>query len=119
MENSLAQTADWALAEEDYWAAEVHRLATEYFRDEPPCLIIRWPTLLPLAARRRLIRHAIEVVRGNLRQVTFEHIEAILRLQSGRASVPGLWVEKSFDELRLCASVPQVAQFCVPVVPLR
>ena len=39
---------------------------------------------LPLAARRRVIRKAIFEVKGDLRRITFTHVEAVLRLVESR-----------------------------------
>jgi tRNA(Ile)-lysidine synthase len=97
----LAQTADWAQAEEIYWAAEMKKLARRYFRDAPPGLIVRWPRALPIAAERRLVRHAIETVKGDLRQIEFGHVEAVRGMKAGRISLPGVEAERSFDWLRV------------------
>ena len=48
---------------------------------------------VPLAARRRVLRKAIKQVKGNLRRVTFDHIDAIIRLAAktpaaGRIDLP-------------------------------
>ena len=55
---------------------------------------------------RRLLRRAIEHVRGNLRAINFHHVEAICALMatregSGRIQLPELDVYRSFDQLRL------------------
>ncbi len=57
----LSQTAEWARAEEDYWAAEIARLAAVHIRFHPGAAILFAPDLpaLPLAAARRLVRFAI------------------------------------------------------------
>lgn len=56
------------------------------------------------ALARRVIRQAIQSVRGDLRSVTFRHVENVLDLiapgKSGkRLSLPGLEVTRSFDGL--------------------
>lgn len=98
---TLAQTADWALAEESYWAAKMKKLATKYFRNASGGLIVRWPDSLPVAVQRRLIRHALATVKGDLRQIDFDHVESIRGMRSGKLSLPGLEAERSFEWLRI------------------
>jgi tRNA(Ile)-lysidine synthase len=99
---TLAQTADWALAEEDYWETVLdlpNRLS-----DGAVLLRVDRLSSLPLAAARRLVRRAIESAKGDLRSISFVHIEAILGLASGaeggRTQVPGLDVCRSFEWIR-------------------
>ncbi len=61
---------------------------------------------LPLAAGRRLVRHAIQRAGGGNQGVDFHHIAAVLDLAgrsegTGRTQLPGLEVRRSFDWLRL------------------
>jgi tRNA(Ile)-lysidine synthase len=104
---TLAHTADWALAEEAYWEAEIDRLAAEHFTVFPGAVCLRVDALaaLPLAAGRRLVRRAMERVKSNLRGVDFGHIAAVLELASagagsGRVQAPGLDICRSFEWLR-------------------
>jgi tRNA(Ile)-lysidine synthase len=97
---TLAQTADWAQAEESYWAAEMKKLARKTFREERGGVAVRMPKL-PAAVERRLLRYAIEKVKGDLRGIEFGHVEAIRELRSGRVNVPGAEVEKSFEWVRI------------------
>jgi len=104
----LAQTADWALEEESYWEAEIDRLAGEFLITKAPVVLVRTDTLrdLPSAAARRLLRRAIETVKGDLRAIDFAHVAAVLNLASqpegdGRLQVPGVDVYRSFEWLRL------------------
>lgn len=103
---TLAQTADWAQAEEAYWAIELRQLAAEYFQSSPPHLLVRLNPAFPVAVQRRLIRHAIFTARGHLRRIDFSHIEAIRTLSSGRVPLPGLGAEISLGQLRLGPSTP-------------
>jgi tRNA(Ile)-lysidine synthase len=100
---TLGQMADWAAAEESYWAGRMRRLAARCFRRDGPGLVVKWPTGLSVAVQRRLVRHAIETAKGDLRQVDYSHVEAVRRLKQGRLDLPGLQVEKSFEWLRLGA----------------
>jgi tRNA(Ile)-lysidine synthase len=104
---TLAHTADWALAEEAYWEATIDRLAAEHFTESPGAVCVRVDALasLPLAAARRLVRRAMECVKSNLRGVDFGHIAAVLELASaaagsGRIHAPGLHICRSFEWLR-------------------
>ncbi len=66
---------------------------------------LRWPRgNLPVAVERRLVRHAIETVLGHLRQIEYGHVEAVRAMRSGKLSLPGLTVEKSFEWLRFAAT---------------
>ena len=105
--DALADTADWALAEESYWEAEIARLETLIAPDAERALLIRCQDLQeqPVAAARRLVRRAIERVKGDLRGVDFQHVSAILNLAAiteghGRLQAPGIDVIRSLDWLR-------------------
>ena len=94
---SLAQMAEWAAAEESYWAGRMKKLAAKYFQADG---VVSFPARLPVAVERRLIRHAIETIKGNLRQIEYGHVEAVRGLRSGKLSLPGVTVEKSFGAIR-------------------
>ncbi|HJT88500.1 MAG TPA: tRNA lysidine(34) synthetase TilS [Bryobacteraceae bacterium] len=105
--HTLAHTADWALAEEEYWEAEIARLAKAHFQQGPGSLLVAAAPLrsLPMAAARRLVRHAMERIKGDLRAIDFAHISAVVQLAGsseghGRLQVPGLDIMRSFDWLR-------------------
>jgi tRNA(Ile)-lysidine synthase len=104
----LASTANWASAEEDYWMAELDRLEPNFLAAAPETVLINIEPFaqLPIAVQRRLLRRAIERVRGNLRSIGFHHVEAIRALMvtregSGRIQLPELDIYRSFDQLRL------------------
>jgi tRNA(Ile)-lysidine synthase len=101
---ALGQMADWALAEEKYWAGQMKKLGAKFFSENGAGLIVRWPRRLAVAVQRRLLRHAIETVLGHLRQIEYGHVEAVRGLRSGKLSLPGLTVEKSFEWLRFAAA---------------
>jgi len=105
---TLADTADWAQAEEAYWAVEIDRLAAGRLLEREGAILVKveWLADLPLAARRRLVRRAIERAKGDTRGVDFHHVAAILAMAAaskgcGRLQVPGLDVLRSFEWLRL------------------
>ena len=104
----LASTASWARAEEEYWAEELDRLEPLYLIIKPETVLINTKQFLELAAavQRRLLRRAIQRVRGSLRAIDFRHVEAIRAMMatregSGRIQLPDLDVYRSFDWLRL------------------
>jgi tRNA(Ile)-lysidine synthase len=104
----LASTAVWSQGEEDYWSAELSRLAPAHLIEKPETVLIRTKPFLelPAAVQRRLLRRAVEQVRGSLRAIDFGHIEAMRSLMatregSGRIQLPALDVYRSFDWLRL------------------
>jgi tRNA(Ile)-lysidine synthase len=108
MAETLAHTADWAQAEEAYWESELARLAPAHFVFEPPAVLIEVDPLaaLPLAVARRLVRRAVELAKGDLRGVGFEHLAGILELAAsaeghGRLQIPGLDIFRSFEWLRI------------------
>lgn len=104
---TLAHTADWALAEEAYWEAEMDRLAARHFTEKGGAVLVRVDALaaLPLAVGRRLVRCAMERAKGDLRGIDFRHIAAVLEVAagaggSGRVQAPGLDIHRSFAWLR-------------------
>jgi tRNA(Ile)-lysidine synthase len=105
--NTLAQVADWALAEEVYWEAETSRLAAEHLTFRNGFVFANSACLkqLPMAVARRLVRRAMESVKGNLRAIDFSHVTAVLELAGsteghGRLQAPDLDVIRSFEWLR-------------------
>ena len=104
---TLAHTADWAQAEEAYWAAEIDRLAAGRLLERDGAILVAVDCLadLPLASRRRLVRRAIERAKGDTRGVDFHHVAAVLAMAatsrgSGRLQLPGLDIARSFQWLR-------------------
>lgn len=110
---TLAHTADWALAEESWWEEEMDRLAPTCLSEIHGCILLNVASLraLPLAAARRLVRRAMERAKGDLRGIGFEHIAAVLNTAAsakgaGRCQAPGLEILRSFDWLRFAKSGP-------------
>lgn len=102
---ALAQMADLAYEEERWWAAEIARIAQRTLVTSPGSIEVSLRDLaqLPRAVARRLMRHAIRQVKGNLHGVQFGHIEKVLELpeSGGEAQFPGIHAIRSFDWLRL------------------
>jgi len=109
---TLSRAADWALAEEEYWGSEIGRVAAGCLTERDGAVVVPAETLrqLPLAVARRLVRHALERAKGDLRGVDFAHVAAILKMAAsavghGRVEVPGGEVERSLDWLRFARRV--------------
>lgn len=108
---TLHRAADWALAEEEYWDAEIGRMAAQFLIEREGAVLVRVEILrqLPLAVARRLVRRAMEQAKGDLRGVDFGHVAAIVTLAlsplgHGRVQAPGVDVERSLDWLRFAGS---------------
>jgi tRNA(Ile)-lysidine synthase len=106
---TLANTADWALAEEAWWDSEIDRLALQHLTaaDDAGAILVRANLLaaLPLAVARRLVRRAMELAKGDLRAIGFGHIASVMDLARstgghGRLQAPGLDIFRSFEWLR-------------------
>src|SRR5258708_5084805 len=129
---TLAHTADLSLAEEAYWQAEIEPLAGLHFTRRAHAVFIPAAALaaLPLAAARRLIRHAIQLAgekhdrphKAMVCPTDFRHIAAALELAgrsegTGRTQLPGLEVRRSFDWLRLAPPTRVEGYALCPAVP--
>jgi tRNA(Ile)-lysidine synthase len=108
LEAGLAQTAELAQDEEDYWVDEIEPIFQQTVRQTHFGLILDVAQFaaLRVAVQRRVVRRAIGEVRGDLRSIDSKHIDAILGLvgsSSGhdRVIVPGVDALRSFDKLRL------------------
>jgi tRNA(Ile)-lysidine synthetase-like protein len=81
----LAETAEIARGEEEYWATEIARLLPSIWDGESlNCSRIE---AFPLAVRRRLVRAAAESL---LLALEFQHVQEVLELK-GSVSLPGGW----------------------------
>ena len=119
---NLGRLAEQARIEESFWyaiieeryCALVHLHGGGLCEIEAKSLLSPLPALAGLsegnrkraqrAVARRLVRRLCEAVRGDLRRITQDHVERVLRLaeegQSGkRVVLPGLQVERQFDRL--------------------
>jgi tRNA(Ile)-lysidine synthase len=89
---ALAETAEIARAEEEYWSAEMRRLLPQIVSQRGGSVALEIPALhsLPLALQRRLVRAAAESVGLTLR---FSHVEEALSLarQGESAALPNGW----------------------------
>ncbi len=108
LEAVLAGTAELAQDEEDYWIQQIEPIYQQITKRTHLGSILQIALLdaLPLAVRRRVIRRAIAEIRGNLRSIDLEHVEAILSVCSSRHGhdrviVPGVDALRSFETLLL------------------
>ncbi|MGO9228936.1 MAG: tRNA lysidine(34) synthetase TilS [Bryobacteraceae bacterium] len=113
IEETLAKTADWALAEEAYWKEEIAGLALVCLREDGGAVLAPAEALarLPLAAARRLARHAIERAKGNLRGIGLDHVDRAIEMARaakghGRVQAPGIGITRSFDWIRFAPPQP-------------
>jgi len=127
LEETLAKTADWALAEEAYWKEETQRMAASCLRADGAAVVAPARTVahLPLAAARRLVRYAIERAKGDLRAIGLDHVDRALELARGlkghgRVQAPGIGITRSFDWIRFARPEPPPAPWQIPAtVPCR
>jgi tRNA(Ile)-lysidine synthase len=98
---TLAETAEIARSEEEYWQKEVARVLPQVWEAAQRTIRLAELSRLPLALRRRVIRAAAESLSLRLE---FRHVEEILGLGSVTAKsavLPKGWaISKTKDELR-------------------
>jgi tRNA(Ile)-lysidine synthase len=122
---ALANLADLAYEEEQYWQSEIDQvdlIQTGTSIELPAHLVGQGHALQPAIGRppspaqaRRLIRRAIALAKGDLRQIDFHHIEAVRTLRRS-VKLPGLTVTRSFDWIRFSTADPAPPQ-PLPVTP--
>ncbi|SRR5579885_311458 len=121
--NLLAQYAELAREDEQYWDSLVAKMIPRLDGD---ALIFQVAELVSAepALARRIIRKAIECIRGDLRQIDFRHVDAILHLLRGpdghaRIQAPGVDVLRSLDQVRFAKPVrePVPRDFSAAIQP--
>ncbi len=107
LERSLAHLAALAFDEEQFWQNWISQNVHQFleFRGNIALASASKLTEQPVAVARRLVRRALEHVKGNLHAIDFAHAEAILNLArrpegNGRLQTPQVDVYRSFDWLR-------------------
>ena len=110
LESVLAGTAEIIRTEEAHWRRVVERTFRKVSRKTHLGLTIDLSLFrnLHLAFKRRVIRHAISTIRGDLRSLDRSHIDAVLAICESsqghdRVIIPGLDAMRSFDHLLLCS----------------
>lgn len=122
---SLKELSDRAREDEEYLEGQARERALAWrVREGQEEKIPTRPLIeFPAALARRVLRQMIVASRGNLRGVTYKHIEALRRFahsaQSGRKlELPGGWeARKEFDWLIIAPahSARDESNFCYPV----
>lgn len=106
---TLARTAEVAAAEDDY----LEQITDDFWRSasthEPDGSVVLTWEAPPAAIARRLVRRAIREIKGDTRQIGFEHVEAVLKMAGdgnghGRVILPGVDVIRSFNWLRFAVA---------------
>ena len=107
LDETLAHMATLAQDEEAYWASELarHPFSSEATRYLPQILSTSELGCQPAALARRIIRRAIQLAKGDLRQIDFAHVERVLEMSHShnghdRVQLPGLDVLRSFEWIR-------------------
>ena len=136
LEEALANLATLARDEESFWDAYLSSRSAR----TPACrvpthgdadvatdhsLVIPLTTLtnVPTAVSRRITRHLIEKVKGDLRQIEFAHIERILQMAQSadghdRVQIPGLDIIRSYEWLRfsrIALTAPPPRDYSIPL----
>jgi tRNA(Ile)-lysidine synthase len=108
LESVLAGMAEVAQAENDYWEPVVSEIYGKIAERTRLGIAMNAGALnaLQLAVQRRLIRRAVGALRGDVRGIDLEHVEALLMLCTSkhghdRRMVPGVDAMRSFDTLLL------------------
>jgi tRNA(Ile)-lysidine synthase len=103
---TLARSASILREDEEWMDIQAREAFAELGLDSEGEIRLSVPGLLRRhrALRRRLVRHAVERLRGGLENVAHVHVEDVLTLldagKSGReVHLPGLVAERSFEEL--------------------
>ncbi len=116
LEESLAALSDRIALEEGFWQQETERALTTLRTVRDGELWLDRPALLALhpALRARVLRQALQELRGNLRGLGAVHIELLEKLLQGatpqaEAHLPAAWVARRYERLWLRAAPPQPA----------
>jgi tRNA(Ile)-lysidine synthase len=115
IEESLAHLATLAQDEERHAREQIRKLTPEHLIVTPDAVLIRTDALsaMPTALARRLLRRAIELARGQLRRINFNHLEGMLHLAlkgegCGALTLPGS--ASAADGYRVALPVPGSVQ---------
>jgi tRNA(Ile)-lysidine synthase len=123
LDQALANLATLARDEEDYWEAELARRLQPATSHQPLVLSTSQLAETPPALARRLVRRAVEFVKGDLRGIDFAHVERVLEMARSaeghnRMQAPGLDICRSFDWIRIASANPEpqpAVDFSVPL----
>ena len=121
LDDTLGHLATLAQDEEIFWATRLDPKASP----GPQILSTSDLTGSPVALARRIIRRAIGLAKGDLRQIDFDHVERILEMARSphghdRVHIPGLDVLRSFEWVRVAPRRPSPGSgfdFSIPIQP--
>ena len=113
LEENLAALSQRIALEEEFWKQEVQRALVKLRTLDDRGLCLDRLALLELhpALRARILRHALQEVRGDLRGIGAVHIDALEGLLQGaapqaEAHLPAAWGGRRYERLLLRASPP-------------
>lgn len=122
---ALARLAEIAHGEERYWTEVVEQTAQRVLSAPDPggrAVVVDLGKLRvePPAVARRVLRRALELVRGHRNGLDQQHVESLLALAllprgEGRRTLPGALAERSFHWLRIAAAPAEP----LATIPLR
>ena len=105
---TLARNAETLRDEEDFMDAAARTAFKELASADGATITLSVEALaaFPVAIKRRVVRRAVEVLRGHTRNLSQRHVEdALSLLENGKSGreihLPGLVVARSFDRLAL------------------
>jgi tRNA(Ile)-lysidine synthase len=109
LEFVLSDNAAVAQAEEDWWNLRIEAIYSQIAKRTQLGLFFQTAdlNLLHPAEQRRLLRRAIQEVKGDLRSVDLQHVESIRKILTSTAGhdrvlIPGVDALRSFGTLLLC-----------------
>jgi tRNA(Ile)-lysidine synthase len=122
LDQRLSHLAALARDEESYWASELARHPPPATSHQPLVLPVSQLLEAPPALARRLVRRYVEIVKGDLRGIDFDHVERVIEMAGSdqghdRVQMPGLDVCRSFDWIRIAPADSDAppADFALPL----
>jgi tRNA(Ile)-lysidine synthase len=111
----LARYATLSQEDEEFWEQAVDRTLSGGWRQGAFILELESLGSASNSLSRRVVRRVIEMVRGDLRQIDFRHVDQVLNLMRdveghARIQIPGVDVLRSFDRVRFAKPAPAAAE---------
>ena len=123
LDGAFANLATLAREEEEYWKVVTSTSSRSWLSGTDGALVLPTSQLVEAAPAlaRRLVRQAVEMVKGDLRGLDFDHVERVLEMARSnqghdRFQAPGLDVCRSFDWIRMAsagAGRDESREFCI------
>ncbi|MBW6512390.1 MAG: tRNA lysidine(34) synthetase TilS [Desulfuromonadaceae bacterium] len=121
IDRHLVALAERLAVEEDFWSGVVAKHFDRLLTDSRDGLRLSVAGLQALhrGVRRRVLRHALGVVRGSVMTLAAPQIAALERLLHGSSQaeldLPGVWAARRYSELWLRTAAPSCQPFSVIV----